>query len=1230
MQLPNKIPEPELSAFFDDLEARIRRRESLALSGLKSGGKAWLIAALARRMEAPIVVVCDSLRASESLAEDIAFFGGVRPVFSFPHWDTVPFDGFSPNKEVIAQRFSGLAALLEADGAKPGTGTGAGESGGSPGGGGEPIPIPAPVLVTTPQAWMQGMMPVEEFLRLRFSLRVGQSYPRRDLLARLSEAGYVRVEMVEAPGEFGVRGEIVDLFPIQFDSPVRLDFFDDLLETMRLFDVSSQVSFEPIEDLHVYPSSEGVLHPPTVERALKRLPHFKAQMQPDYYRQLHQYLDQGSPFPGYEQMLGLFYPRVSWLHEVLPENTLVVMDEPALLERTAGHFFSEVLAEHEFCLSQGNLALPPEEFYLRAGQWQRELERFQRMETTALALEGGPETLLCPVADNGSLRSAASAIPASSSSKPPGKEGMGFHVSLGEIVTQLKAWRDSGAPVYITSRSETGADRLRVLLAEFDVGARLEAPNPASFPGMTPRGDDDTGDGTSGNTSFEAGDFILLTATPNHGFRLIGAGGETLFALVTEEEILGERTRQRRLKKSKLQHFIASLGELKEGGLVVHVEYGIGRYEGLRRIEVGGEEGDFLVLAYAGGDKVYVPVYKFNQVQKFTGVDDAAPALNRLGDGAWQRSKARASRIVEDMTEELVAVQAARMAKKGFEHDANTAMVTEFEETFPFQETEDQQTAIGEVLSDLAREQPMDRLVCGDVGFGKTEVAMRASYQVVLGGRQVMMLVPTTILAQQHYDTFTRRFEHFAVRIDVLSRFRTPAEQKKVTAEFARGGIDILIGTHRLLSRDVDPKSLGLLVIDEEQRFGVRHKEKIKRLRTQVDVLTLSATPIPRTLHMSLMGVRDLSIINTAPMDRVAIRTRLAKSSDYIITESVEREVRRGGQVFIVQNRVENIHRFGNYVSSLLPHLRIAVAHGQMPEKQLEAVMLAFVQGEVDVLISTSIIESGLDIPRANTIIVNQADRFGLSQLYQLRGRVGRSNVQAYAYLLVSPEKVLTDVAQKRLTLLSELNDLGSGFKIASHDLEIRGAGNLLGGEQSGHVNKVGLELFTRMVDEAIARHKGEEVLAPEAQDCKLELGFPYLLPEGYIAATQQRLEVYKQLAEIKTEEELWEVRQQLEDRYGRHPAELMNLFELIRIRLLALRFGLTALEKISGQLQVSFGKPEWVDVEALMTLVSDGEAGLQLLPNDRLALGPMPATPEAVLERLRVLETVIVQEKAA
>jgi transcription-repair coupling factor (superfamily II helicase) len=1186
MQQQNSPASAWITPLLDEALARIEARRPLALHGLQAGGKAWLLAALAGRLAAPLVVLCDSLRRAEELVEDLAFYGGGRPVHLFPHWDTVPYDGFSPNKEVMAQRLQALAALLEG---------------------------PAPLLVTTPQAWQQGMLPLAELQRLRFELRPGERYPRGALLERLAEAGYVRVDLVEAPGEFSARGEIVDLYPIQLEHPVRLDFFDDELESLRSFEVGSQKSFADVPAVRVVPASEAVVTPATAAHALKRLPHFKSQVQPDYYRQLVHYLEQGQPYPGAEQMLGLFYERASWLDEALPPGTVLVLDEPPLLEQTAGHFFGEVLGEHELCLRQGNLALPPEEFYRTVADWRAALGRFYGIPAHALRLEGTREALVAPFADTSSLRGV------------PSSGGKTAHAFLGDVLSALKAWRNSGAPVFVASRSETGAERLRQLLAEFEVGARLLTPAEARLDALLgaapPSGVADGG---------ELPDIAVLAATPNRGFRVVDAQGNTRFALVTEEEMLGEKTRQRRLKKSKLQHFIASLGELKEGDLVVHVEYGVGRYDGLQRLHAAGEEGDFLVLTYAGGDKVYVPVYKFNQVQKYTGVDDAAPPLNRLGDGAWQRSKARASKAVEDMAEELVAIYAARKARKGHAFEPSTALMTEFEQAFSFQETEDQQQAIDEVLADLAADTPMDRLVCGDVGFGKTEVAMRAAYLAALGGKQVMVLVPTTILAQQHYDTFCRRFEPFPVRVDVLSRFRTTAEQKRVVKAFAAGEVDVLIGTHRLLSKDVVPKALGLLVIDEEQRFGVAHKEKIKKLRTQVDVLTLSATPIPRTLHMSLMGVRDLSIINTPPMDRIAVRTRLVKSSDYIISEAIEREVRRGGQVFFVHNRVEHIIRFGTYVQSLVPHLRVAIAHGQMPEKQLEDVMLGFVRGEVDVLVCTSIIESGLDIPRANTILVSDADHFGLAQLYQLRGRVGRSNVQAYAYLLVSPEKVLTEVAQKRLTLLQELNDLGSGFKIASHDLEIRGAGNLLGREQSGHINLVGLELFTHMVEEAVGKLRGEEAALPVETDCRLELGFPYLLPEDYIASTQQRLEVYKELAEIRSEPELWEARQSLEDRFGRAPEPLANLFELIRVRLLALRFGLSALERSGGELVARFGHPERVDVERLMALVANPAQSLRLLPDQRLALGPMPSTPQAVLERLKALEAVMVQDKAA
>ena len=1216
MQLQNASPHLLMASVMKEARGRIAKRLPLTLCGLQGGSKAWLLSALASRISQPMVVVCDSLGRAETLCEDLDFFNHFSasglPALLFPHWDTVPYDSFSPHKEGMAQRFTALASLMD----------------------GERM-----LLVTTRQALMQGMMPPQVFRALRFGLRRGESIPRAGLLKKLAAAGYVRVDLVEAPGEFSARGGIVDVFSIQEEHPVRLDFFDNDLDTIRYFEVSSQKSFRDTEAIVVFPASEVVVNGETADFALRRLPHFKGELQPESYRQLYRYIEQAAPFPGCEQMMTLFYERAGWLFEAFPQDVVLVVDEPDSQQKNARGFFDEVLGEQEFNLRQGNLALDPETFFLTPEALERELARFYRVRTQSLRLNGDAETLLCPFADNSALRL-------------PGEDANGPHPVLEEILARLVKWRDAGARLHIAARTRTSAERLRELMAQFDVGVRLDEENAplfddpvfdhAVFDHTVLEGAESrplempiSGPGKSSleDSSLEkdtVADIALLDRTPNSGFRVIGESGETHWALITEEELLGEKTRQRRLKKGKLQHFIASLGDLKEGQLVVHVEYGIGRYEGLRRLEAGGDEGDFLHLSYAGGDKVYVPVSKLNLVQKFTGVDDTAPQLNRLGDAAWQRSKTRASKAIEDMAGELIATHAQRKAREGHPFPPNRAMMTEFEEAFPYQETEDQETAIQEVLDDLSGDKPMDRLVCGDVGFGKTEVAMRAAYLAVLDGFQVMMLVPTTILAQQHFETFNQRFERFPVNIEVISRFRTPTQQKKIVKRFAGKGLDILIGTHRLLSKDIAPGNLGLLIIDEEQRFGVAHKEKIKRLKTGVEVLTLSATPIPRTLHMSLMGVRDLSIINTAPMDRIAVRTRLVKAGDYIITEAIEREVRRGGQVFVVENRVEHIHAFGTYIQSLLPNLRLAIAHGQMPERQLEEVMLAFVKGEIDVLVSTSIIESGLDIPRANTILIHHADRFGLAQLYQLRGRVGRSNVQAYAYLLVSPEKALTEVAQKRLNLLQELNDLGSGFKIASHDLEIRGAGNLVGREQSGHISNIGLELFTRMVEEAVGKLQDGKPAAADRVECKLELGFPYLLPETYIPSTRQRLDVYKQLAEIRGEEELWEMRETLEDRFGKAVPELASLFVLIQVRLLAMRLGLSALENQRGVLSGRFGRPEWVELDELMALVNDPTMEFKLQPGDRILMGPMPETPQGVLERLAKLEPAVRGNRAA
>ena len=1170
---------------------------------MQGSSRAWLLASLFARAGRNMVVVCESLRRAEALRDELRFFSRTIPAHLFPHWDTVPYDGFSPGREEMARRMEALAAL-----ATPEDGTA------------EPV-----LVVTTPQAWMQGTMPRHLLRALTLRLERGGRYPRQTLIDGLLAAGYVRVDTVEAPGEFCTRGDIVDVFPPQLEHPVRLDFFDDELENLRHFEVDSQTSVSERDSLMILPASEGVLNTETRRHAMARLPHFKPSISPEIYRQVYQYLEGGAPFPGQEQMLGLLYEKVEWLGDWLPPGALCVLEEPTALERVAESFHDEVLGEFDLNLSQQQVAMPPDETFMDARGWRKALEAHTRIPLMGLRMEESPRTLLGPFADNSDLR-----LPVQPGET--GQDGMPATPSLphaGEVIRRLKVWRDGGARVWVATRSSTAAERLRDLFATEDLGVALR-----EVEGGLERPEDILptmpGESGSGETAGPVEEIVLLTAAPHHGFRVVDAQGITRFALVTEEEMLGEKTRQRRVRKSKLQHFIASLGELKEGDLVVHVEYGIGRYEGLRRMTMGGEEGDFLLLIYHGGDKVYVPVYKFHQVQKYTGVDAGAPMLNKLGDGAWARSKARASKAIEDMAEDLVRVQAARRTRKGVSYQRGDGLFTEFEEGFPFQETDDQRTAIEEVLSDLESETPMDRLVCGDVGFGKTEVAMRAAFMVVLGGRQVMILVPTTILAQQHFDTFTKRFGNFPVRVEVISRFRSPKEQKQVLAQFASGEVDILIGTHRLLSKDVAPHDLGLLVIDEEQRFGVAHKEKIKALKNLVEVVTLSATPIPRTLHMSLMGVRDLSIINTPPMDRVAVRTRLVRSSDYIITEAVEREVRRSGQVFFVHNKVENIYQFGNYLKSLLPTMRIAVAHGQMPERELEEVMMAFVQGEVDVLLSTSIVESGLDIPRANTIIINNADHFGLSQLYQLRGRVGRSNVQAYAYLLVSPEKVLTDVAQKRLTLLQELNDLGSGFKIASHDLEIRGAGNLLGREQSGHINNIGLELFSQMVEEAVAKVQGEAEEAATQGDIRLDLGFSYLLPEDYIQSTRQRLDIYKQLAEVKEEEELWQLQQAMEDRFGRPPAEMQTLFAMIRIRLKAVGLGLAALERAGSEMQATFAQPERIDLEALLALVNNPATGFRLLPDDRLRLGAFPTNPEGVLERIAMLDGVIGKGKAA
>jgi len=683
----------------------------------------------------------------------------------------------------------------------------------------------------------------------------------------------------------------------------------------------------------------------------------------------------------------------------------------------------------------------------------------------------------------------------------------------------------------------------------------------------------------------------------SEGFRL----PDEKIAVITEEEIFGQRVRRRGEAEARAQAFLSSLAELKEGDYVVHADYGIALYKGLLHLKMNAMEGDFLHLEYTAGDRLYLPVDRIEKVQKYVGGEAQAPRLDRMGSGAWEKARVRARAAVEELARELLNIYARREMNQGFRYSPPDRLFREFEASFPYEETADQLAAIADVLDDMQTGRPMDRLICGDAGYGKTEVAIRAAFKAVLDAKQVAMLVPTTVLARQHWETFRERFKEYPVEVEMVSRFRSATEQKHVLKRAAEGKVDILIGTHRLLQRDVKFHDLGLVIIDEEQRFGVSHKERLKKLRTEVDVLTLTATPIPRTLHMSLMGLRNLSIIDTPPVDRLAIRTYVTRFDDDLIREAIIRELRRGGQVFFVHNRVQSIDAMAGFLKTLVPEARIAVGHGQMGEKALEKVMLGFVEGESNVLVCSTIIENGLDIPRANTIIVNRADCFGLSQLYQLRGRVGRSSYRAYAYLLIPGEGTVTREARNRLKVLQEMTELGVGFRVASHDLELRGAGDLLGSKQAGQIAAVGFEMYTELLEEAIQELKG---LAKEDQvDPEIRLGISAYLPEKYVSDPNQRLVFYKKLAAADDEEALYAVVDELRDRYGEVPEPAAVLLEVMKLRVLMKRLKVELVEYDGRQLIFAFHAATRVTPEKILHLMENSAGKYRFSPDYRLSV---------------------------
>src|SRR6266545_2885446 len=1002
------------------------------------------------RAQAVLAVAADEDEADQ-LARDIAFFVGAEAVLRIPADAVLPYDDLSPDRGIELERLSALSRLHLA-------------------------PERSPIVVVSARGLARRQLPRRIFEEGSDLLGPGVEIAREALAEKLVLLGFSRVPLVEDAGTFAVRGGIVDLWSPADAAPVRLEFFGDEVESCRAFDPQTQRSDADVAEVLLCPAREALFTADGKEAAKGAIREAAERVNrpTSRVREVLDAVDQGTPFFGMEALLPGFHPGgLATLLDHLPRGAAVYVDDVAGVEEALHELDAELEREHASALRRQELALPPAAHFLPAEDALAALAARAGVARHRVWL-GTAEPIRFPLVDTAALRGEIEAA--------HGEEG-----ALAPLTRRLDEWRRRGIAVVVACGTPSAADRLRRLLEDRRQQARSH-PGPLALP-------------------------VALFDPAVHAHLVpgeISAGfvdGDARLAVIADDEIFGRRVRRRARKAREENAFAAGFRDLDEGDLVVHVEHGIARYLGLTKMQIRGVEGDFLVLAYDGADRLYLPVAKLRQVQKFTGASADTVRLDRLGGQSFALRKARVKEQLLKMAAELLDIYAARAAHPGFAFGDPDETFREFEAEFPWEATPDQAKAIDDVISDMTKRRgngarapsraqgqpdeaatpppPMDRLVCGDVGYGKTEVAMRAAMLAVLAKKQVALLVPTTVLAAQHERTFRERFKGYPVRIEAVSRMKTAEEVKAILKDVAAGKVDIVIGTHRLLAADVSFQALGLVVVDEEQRFGVAHKERLKKLRKLVDVLTLTATPIPRTLHMSLAGVLVLSIIATPPEDRRAIRTFVMKFDPGAVREAIETELKRGGQVFFVHNRVRSIGAMQRFLAEIVPRARVGIAHGQMGEGKLEEVMSRFVNRELDVLLATSIIESGLDIPSANTIIVNRADHFGLSQLYQIRGRVGRSRERAYAYLLVPARRPVTKDAVKRLEALQRFSELGAGFQIASHDLEIRGAGNLLGKDQSGQIEAVGFELYSELLDEAVRELKGEpprEEVDPDVQ----------------------------------------------------------------------------------------------------------------------------------------------------
>ncbi len=1042
------------------------KRRAIEVLGLQGAAESYLLAQLLKDSDRLCVIVCADLEQARLLTTELRYFHPrAADIALLPHWEMNPYEPLSPHPELEAMRMACLSALSRNR---------------------------LKALVLPLRSLMQRVIPRPVLERVTVTLEVEEEYPRKQLLEALTQLGYQPVPLVEERGTFAVRGDIVDLFPADREQPVRLDFYGDFVERIRSFNPLSQRSDNnDLQQLTLIPARELIPYGPFLENFSR---HFKDRCDelgvPRTERDaIIAELREGILAPGRQFLLPFNYGQLDPLQQYLDNPRYILIDPPAieqeidLFQRSIRDGEAHMLAKNQPHARREALYLPAEDLTFLS----REPERLEISRLQIVQLDEDRRRYHFNCHGHGQLKIR------------PGGEGDGLEALLAEIEQS----RQNKRRCLIVCRQTTQAERLQELLGAHGLSLPL-LPDSAL-------------------DSLQPGRPALGLGSLDRGFSL----PDENLTIVTEEDIFGRRSRRRKKSgRPKNRQWLSSLVDLQTGDFIVHADHGIGRYLGLQFLQLGNISGDFLHLEYADNDKLYLPIERIEKVQKYIGGEGHTPKLDKMGGQGWEKARLKARAAVEELARQLLEIYAKRELRQGFSFSAPDQMFREFEATFPHEETEDQYQAIVDTLNDMQSAKPMDRLICGDVGYGKTEVALRAAVKAVLDDKQVAVLVPTTVLARQHWESFHQRLTDFPIRVGMVSRFRTPAENRATLEATATGRVDILIGTHRLLQRDVRFKNLGLLIVDEEQRFGVSHKEKLKQLRAEVDILTLTATPIPRTLHMSLTGIRDLSVIETAPVDRLAIRTYVTRFEDELIRQAILRELGRGGQVYFVHNRVRTIGAMAEQLRRLVPEAKLAIGHGQMPEKQLEQVMLDFIDGKSNLLVASTIIENGLDIPRANTIIINRADCFGLSQLYQLRGRVGRSDRRAYAYLLIPGEAALTRDARERLRILQELTELGAGFRIASHDLELRGAGDLLGGKQSGTIAAIGFELYTELLEETIARLRGHE--REDRIDPEIRLGISAYLPDGYLPDPNQRLQFYQRMAAAEEDEQLFDLVEEL------------------------------------------------------------------------------------------------------